>query len=94
LKTIKTEYCVRDGVVGWRCEMLFQQSLDIWHMWSRTYWHMMSRVLRWSVVATLLEELTVFTIPVVRDVSLLGLGSAVVNRSLSRPTTTKRFRLQ
>ena len=50
----------------------------------------MSRVLRWSVVATLLEELTVFAIPVVRDFSLLGLGSAVVKRSLSLPTATER----
>jgi hypothetical protein len=30
--------------------------------------------LRWTVVATLLEELAVFTIPVVRDFSLLGLS--------------------
>jgi hypothetical protein len=54
----------------------------------------MSRVLRWSVVATLLEELTVFAIPVVRDFSLLGLDLAIVKRSLSLLMATERCWLQ
>jgi hypothetical protein len=54
----------------------------------------MSSVLRWRVLSTLLEELTVFAIPVVRDVSILRLGLPVVKRSLSLPTATERFRQQ